>query len=198
MTFSGSGTGLFNQSEGQRNTVSAGTSSNLSYSTNISTSPNYGGSTSIGATLSGGEINQAIGVSTEAVTGQGEAALSGNAFNGVFRASISTESGSNNTDSSVDITGLMAQTTFDTSGTAVSLDTQIADPEMALENGTASASAVIASGTMADAAISGSTFASGFMQYFAPGAGFDSVSFDGGHEGVELGDGSGDGSGDAL
>ena len=188
MTFSGSGTGLFNQSEGQRNTVSAGTSSNLSYSTNISTSPNYGGNTSIGSTLTGGEINQAIGVAAEGISGEGEAAVSGSTFNGVFRAAISTESGSNNTDSKVDITGLMAQTYFDTSGTAVSLDTQIIDTQAANENGTASASAVIASGTTADAAISGSTFASGFMQYFAPGAGFDSVSFTGGHDDVTVED----------
>lgn len=190
MTFSGAGTALFNQSEGQRNTVSAGTSSTLSYSTNLSTSPNYGGAASLSVdSLDSSVLQQGIGVAQQSTTGEGEAAIAGASFNGIFKAAMSTESGSNNTKSNVDITGIMAQTNINAEGASITLDTGIVNPEVATDNGTASASAVIASGTTADAAISGSTFASGFMQYFAPGVGFDTVSFSGGHDDVTVSDG---------
>lgn len=186
MTFSGAGTALFNQSEGQRNSVEAGTSSSLSYSTSLSTSPNYGGSASVSVSeLEFGNMSQGIGVADQTTSGAANAALTGATFDGIFKADIATESGANNTESRVDITGLMATTDISVAGSSVNLDTGILG-DNADENGTASASAAIASGTTANAQVSGSTFASGFMQYFAPGAGFDSVSFDGGHEDVTV------------
>ena len=198
MTFAGSGTAVFNQSEGQRNSVDAGTSSTLSFSTNLSTSPNYGATTSIQVnSLDSGKMSQGIGVA-ETTTGQGTSgtdnqALTGGTtgatFDGVFKATIQTESGANNTDSLVDITGLMATTDIDAKGSSVALTSGILG-ETAAENGTASTSAVISSGTTANAAVAGSSFSSGFMQYFAPGAGFDSVSFGGGHDGVDLNSGT--------